>query len=123
MQRLFVLVVLSVIVWGCDSSKPDPHDLFLLKMDERILHSKLVLRDTKSTGYRSSSYRDQVLQPALDKVNEYRERVPATDKLRESNVIKHIKDNMNNPDCTAIGSQHMQRNTVGIKPAKLMTTV
>ena len=40
----------------------------------------------------------------IDKVNEYRKQVPVTDKLRESNVIKHIKSRMNDPDSFRLGS-------------------
>ena len=104
MQRLLVLVVLCVIVWGCDSSETDSTDLLLIKVQERLLHGQLVLGPDKNAGYSSSGYRKQVLQPMIDKVNEYRKRVPVTDKLRESNVIKHIKSRMNDPDSFRLGS-------------------
>ncbi len=104
MQRLLVFVVLCVIVWGCNSSEKDSHDLFLIKMEEQLLYGELVLRDVRSTGYSASSNRDKVLKPRVDKVNEYRKRIPITEKLRESNVVKHIKSRMNNPDSFRLGS-------------------
>ena len=105
LQRLFALVVFCVIVLGCDLGEPNSTDLLLIKVQERLLHGQLVLGpDVKNAGYSSSGYRKQVLQPMIDKVNEYRKRVPVTDKLRESNVIKHIKSRMNDPDSFRLGS-------------------
>ena len=63
-----------------------------------------MLGPDKNAGYSASGYRKQVLQPLVDKVYEYRKRVPVTDKLRESNVIKHIKSRMNDPDSFRLGS-------------------
>ena len=104
MQRLLVLVVLCVFVWGCNSSETDSRDLFSIRVQERLLHGQLVLGPDKNAGYSASGYRKQVLQPLVDKVYEYRKRVPITDKLCESNVIKHIKSRMNNPDSFRLGS-------------------
>ena len=104
MQRLLVLAVLCVFVWGCNSSETDSRDLFSIRVQERLLHGQLVLGPDKNAGYSASGYRKQVLQPLVDKVYEYRKRVPVTDKLRESNVIKHIKSRMNDPDSFRLGS-------------------
>ena len=104
MQRLLVLVVMCVIVWSCNSSEPDSQDLFSIRVEERLLHTELEFGLKKDEGYSASSYRKQVLQPMIDKVNEYRKRVPVTDKLRESNVIKHIKSRMNDPASFRLGS-------------------
>ena len=104
MQRLLALAVLCVFVWGCNSSETDSRDLFSIRVQERLLHGQLVLGPDKNAGYSASGYRKQVLQPLVDKVYEYRKRVPVTDKLRESNVIKHIKSRMNDPDSFRLGS-------------------
>ena len=104
MQRLLALAVLCVFVWGYNSSETDSRDLFSIRVQERLLHGQLVLGPDKNAGYSASGYRKQVLQPLVDKVYEYRKRVPVTDKLRESNVIKHIKSRMNDPDSFRLGS-------------------
>ena len=104
MRRLLVLVIFCVIVWGCNSSEPDTKDLFSIRVEERGLHTELEFGLKKNQGYSASGYRKQVLQPMIDKVNEYRKRVPVTDKLRESNVIEHIKSRMNDPFSFQLGS-------------------
>ena len=104
MQRLLVLVVMCVIVWSCNSSEPDSRDLFSIRVEERLLHTELEFGLKKNAGYSASGYRKQVLQPLVDKVYEYRKRVPITGKLYESNVIKHIKSRMNDPDSFRLGN-------------------
>ena len=104
MQHFLVLVVLCVIVWGCNSSKPDSTDLFLIRLKERALHAELTLRDVKGTSYSASRSRNQELKTIIDELYEYRKRVPATDKLCDSNVIEYIKSRMNDPDSFRLGS-------------------
>ena len=96
MQKRLVLVVLCVIILGCNST--DPHDLFMLKTREQLLCSQILLLQFKvEDGEITSASRDQQLNLQYDEVKERRELVPITDKLRESNVIDYLKSRMNNP--------------------------
>ena len=87
MQHLFVLVVLSVIVWSCNSSEKDSHDLFLIKVKEQLFYNQLEFGLDKNEGESASSYRNRVLKPMFDTVKEDRKGVRITDKLRDVNVI------------------------------------
>lgn len=95
MQKRLVLVVLCLIILGCNST--DPHDLFMLKTGETLLHVEIFLLESKTKKGESSSATRNEVSKRFEEVKERREQVPITDKLRESNVIDYLKSHMNDP--------------------------